>query len=101
MKNVSPLQKKRLMAKSRHSVDNEPKQIIKTGEAINGDTTWYWAEVTKHHMDGYKWCMETFGEEGYWYNDDGEKRGARWLSTSHVFYFSDSTDRLAFILRWS
>jgi hypothetical protein len=101
MKNVSPLQKKRLMARSRHSVDNEPKQIIKTGEAINGAVTWQWAEVSVQRMSAYNWCKETFGEEGYWYNDDGARQSARWLSTSHVFYFSDSTDRLAFILRWS
>jgi len=101
MKNVSPLQKKRLMAKSRHSVDNELKQIVKIGEAINGDVIWYWAEVMGKHTSIYNWCKETFGEEGYWYNDDIAKQKARWLHTSYVFYFADSADRLAFILRWS
>ena len=89
------------MAKSRHSVDNELNQIVKTGEAINGEVTWYWAEITKHRKDAYKWCVETLDQEGYWYSETGERQSARWLSTSHVFYFSDSTDRLAFILRWS
>lgn len=84
------------MAKSRHSVDNELKQIVKTGEAINGDVIWYWAEVSFEYMPAYKWCWATFGDEGSNYN-----KTTRWLSTSHVFYFSDSADRLAFILRWS
>ena len=89
------------MARSRHSVDNELKQIIRTGEAINGDVTWHWAEVSVQRMHAYKWCLETLGQEGYWYNDDGARQKARWLNTSYVFYFADSTDRLAFILRWS
>lgn len=95
MKNVSPLQKKRQMARSRLSVDKES-NIIKTGEAINGDVTWYWAEINFDHIPAYKWCWATFGDEGANYN-----KATRWLSTSHVFYFSDSADRLAFILRWS
>ena len=95
MKNVSPLQKKRRMARSRLSVDNES-NIIKTGEAINGEVTWYWAEINTEYMPAYKWCWATFGDEGSNYN-----KTTRWLSTSHVFYFSDSADRLAFILRWS
>ena len=49
--NLSPLQKKRLMARSKLSVDSES-NIIKTGEAINGDVIWYWINACRAlHLD--------------------------------------------------
>jgi hypothetical protein len=97
---MSPLQRRKLLAESRYSVDND-QAIIRTGEAINGATTWYWLEYATHgsgQAEAYAWCIEIFGQEGSWH--DGIWQQARWMNTNRVFYFSNSADRLAFLLRW-